>query len=182
MLRWVVVKGRLLPLAFLALVSGCRDEAVEVRRVPKEDAPPLPIAEAARPRGLRWPVPRGWTQKAGEGMRAATLLPAGGKAEVTVIALPGDVGGELANVNRWRGQIGLAPVGEAELASARASVASSAGEASVYDFTGDGGKSRMVAAAVPVDGTTWFFKLTGEAAAVAAAKPAFLGLLRGLAR
>jgi hypothetical protein len=33
-----------------------------------------------------------------------------GKAEVTVSAFPGDTGGLLANLNRWRGQIGLEPV------------------------------------------------------------------------
>ena len=37
------------------------------------------------------------------------------KAEIAVTVFPGNVGGLTANVNRWRGQIGLAPLAPAEL-------------------------------------------------------------------
>jgi hypothetical protein len=116
-------------------------------------------------------------------MRAATFeLPQGsGKAEVTVVALPGDVGGELANVNRWRGQIALPPITEGQLAGVRVAVRSRAGDIFVYDFTTGGAKkTRLVAGMIQVSGVTWFFKLTGDEAAVSAAKPAFLKLLEGL--
>lgn len=50
-------------------------------------------------------------------MRLATYIidsPAG-EVEVAISRFAGDVGGMLANVNRWRGQIGLAAIGEEEL-------------------------------------------------------------------
>jgi hypothetical protein len=117
-------------------------------------------------------------------MRAATLVPpaSAGKAEVTVVVLPGDVGGELANVNRWRGQIALPPLTEADLAGARSAVASPLGSVSVYDFTSGGApRTRLVAGLIRVGDSTWFFKLMGDEKAVAADKPAFVKLLKGLA-
>ena len=68
-----------------------------------------------------WKLPEGWKQSAGVGMRFATLvLPVGNPPlEVTVIPLPSS--GEnpqadlLANVNRWRGQMGLGNIEQVDL-------------------------------------------------------------------
>ncbi len=62
-----------------------------------------------------WELPADdWTQEEGSGMRAATIrIPADGDPlELSVIPAMGSV---LSNVNRWRGQMKLPPVGEAEL-------------------------------------------------------------------
>jgi hypothetical protein len=173
----------LLPLLVIAALAACRQDPIEVRVVPKEESPSAEMAAPPRPSGLRWTAPDGWKEVAGSGMRVATFqLPqTDGKAEVTVVALPGDVGGELANVNRWRSQLALPPIAEADLASARASVKTPLGAVFVYDFTGSGEKkTRLVAGMIDVSGTIWFFKLMGDEKAVAAAKPAFLKLLEGL--
>ena len=175
---------RALPLAALCLFAACRKDEIEVRRAPKEDQPGASaMAEAPPASGLHWTVPSGWTEKKGSGMRASTLLPpaAGGKAEMTVIALPGDVGGELANVNRWRGQLALPPIAQSELAPLRSTVHSRAGDVLLYDFSGGGAKrTRLLAGMIRVSGTTWFLKLMGDEAAVKAAEPAFRKLLGGL--
>lgn len=173
----------LFPLVLLAALAACQKDPIEVRRVPKEAPSPSSMAESTRPKGLRWTAPKGWKEIAGNGMRVASFeLPKGpGKAEVTVVALPGDVGGELANVNRWRGQLALAPITEAGLPASRTTVGCRLGNIFVYDFTGEGAKkARLVAGMIQVSGTMWFFKLMGDEAAVAAAKPAFLKLLAGL--
>jgi hypothetical protein len=140
------------------------------------DVPPPPQPENS----LKWTLPKGWSQGAGGGMRFATLkAPVEGKLETTVVVLPGPAGGELANVNRWRGQIGLPAMDEASLAKARATLKTKAGSLNVYDFTSDGQtKSRMVAGYITTaDGNTWFLKMTGDVAPVAKAKPEFLNLL-----
>tara|TARA_R110002072_G_scaffold173600_3_gene328451 strand:- start:10553 stop:11533 length:981 start_codon:yes stop_codon:yes gene_type:complete len=61
-----------------------------------------------------WKTPDGWTEQGGSGMRAATFVigdPAD-DVECSVIALPNDAPASdeyiLPNVNRWRGQLGLA--------------------------------------------------------------------------
>jgi len=62
---------------------------------------------------LAWKVPEGWSEQLGAGMRAATFRMGAGetKLECSVIPLPSEdpasVEYVLANINRWRGQLGL---------------------------------------------------------------------------
>jgi hypothetical protein len=65
-----------------------------------------------------WTLPAGWQELSGSEFRFATLrIPQASDAakplEITVSSAGGDV---LANVNRWRGQVGLAPITAEELA------------------------------------------------------------------
>ena len=191
----------------LTLLIGCRSDQVSHFRVPKETPfvaegprpamPPQPMGERTgdtpagtelppppTPAGsLKWSLPKGWTELPGGGMRFATFKsPYAGKLEATVVVLPGPAGGELANVNRWRGQIGLPALDEAALAKSRTVTKSKAGSVNVYDFTSEGqAKSRMVAGYISTpDGNTWFLKLTGDADPVAKAKSDFMTILGSL--
>src|SRR5262245_25745365 len=92
----------------LLLASGCRRDDITVQRVPKESGMPSSLpAPAATRSGIRWIAPAGWTEQPASGMRAASFrVPAGEEfIEVSVVPLGGEAGGELANVNRWRGQL-----------------------------------------------------------------------------
>jgi hypothetical protein len=197
-------------LALLLLVAGCRREEVTSYRLaksaPASEAPsaadsmgashrpaapppgmagevPLPPTPTGA-EALTWTLPSGWAQSFPGGMRFASFqVPGNGKIDGSVVTLPGDAGGELSNVNRWRGQIGLGPTDASGLAAARTTVKTRAGPANVYDFTSEGTrKSRLIAAIVVVDGNSWFIKLTGDAEPVGAARPAFLKLLESLHR
>ncbi|MCP4091934.1 MAG: hypothetical protein GY747_00660 [Planctomycetes bacterium] len=65
---------------------------------------------------LAWDVPEGWDSLAPTSMRLANLVPAGNPdSECTLTLLGGSGGGELSNVNRWRGQMGLAPIDQASM-------------------------------------------------------------------
>ncbi len=143
-----------------------------------EVAPPPALTGHA----LAWTLPKGWTETRQGGMRYATIKPSQpGRLEVTVVVLPGPAGGELANVNRWRGQIGLPPVDEAALAAARRRITTRAGPVSLYEFESEGQvRSRVVAALASVEGNSWFVKMTGDAAPVGAARPDFVRLLESL--
>jgi hypothetical protein len=142
------------------------------------DVPPAEKPSVA----LRWKLPRGWKEAGPSAMRYATLTaPVQGKVDVSVVVLPGPAGGELANVNRWRNQIGLAPLTDDALASARRTQRTRVGEVSLYDFTSEGTvKTRTMAGFTVVQGSTWFLKMTGDAAAVESARPAFLELIGSL--
>jgi hypothetical protein len=143
-------------------------------------APGMPPPSAAKG-SLKWSLPKGWSEQPGGGtMRFATFkAPFAGKLEATVVVLPGQAGGELANVNRWRGQIGLPGFDQAGLTQARKVLKTKAGALNVYDFTSEGqAKSRMVAGYISTpDGNTWFLKMTGDADPVAKAKPDFMTIL-----
>ena len=109
----------------LIILAGCGDaEESTVNTAPEpgtstsEQPATAPSTPAARAAGTPWIVPAGWTQELQQRpMRAATFHTGKGEAaiEVAVSQFPGDVGGLLANVNRWRKQIGLEPISETEL-------------------------------------------------------------------
>lgn len=169
----------------LISLAACGREDISVRREAKETPAATAAFEPSAPAGLRWSAPAGWVEGPGGSMQVATFrLPAPSEAaSVSVATFPGDVGGELANVNRWRGQLALPPVAEGELAALRERVETRAGAALLYDFTGPGEtRTRLVAASLRLGDSTWFFKLNGPEAAVAAARPAFLQFLKGLRR
>ncbi len=146
----------------------------------KGDVPVPPKPTGAE--GLSWTLPKGWTQTLSGGIRYATLKPAGGGAlDASVVVLPGEAGGEVANVNRWRGQLGLAPLDAAALPSARKTINTKVGPVSLYDFSSEGAqKTRLVAGLALVNGSSWFFKMTGEATAIGAALPGFTQLVESL--
>jgi len=114
-------------------------------------------------------------------MRKATYAitgDAGATAELAITAFPGDVGGTLANVNRWRGQLALAPIGDDALSSALSHVEFNGLHADVVELVSPDGTKRVLGAIVPAGGATWFFKLTGPDALVLREKPAFLAFLQ----
>jgi hypothetical protein len=74
------------------------------------------IAEMIREQ-LEWQVPEGWTELTASGMRIASLRPGNHPdADCSLIILEGGGGGLEGNINRWRGQLGLAPATSAEIA------------------------------------------------------------------
>jgi hypothetical protein len=175
----------------LAACDGSEVTHFRVAKAPPQAAPPTaPAAMAgnvpppARPAGgLRWTLPKGWKETQGGSMRFATFeVPVKGTVDGSVVVLPGPAGGELANVNRWRGQIGLGPLDEAGLSAARKSVSTKAGPLKVYEFSSGAGSSakRVIAGLTEVGGNTWFVKLTGDADAVGAARADFMKLLGSL--
>jgi hypothetical protein len=189
------------------LLAACGEEKVAVYQVPKEKDPAMPgmasadvggpaapaagtsMADAAVPTAsgadLSWLAPAEWSPKPPAPMRKASYGVPGADAgaELSITAFPGDVGGELANVNRWRSQIGQAPLRPEEL---DASVTRE--QANGLSFTivelapggGDANGKAILGAIVPFAGSTWFFKLTGPGPAVKAAKPAFILFLRSV--
>jgi hypothetical protein len=179
------------------LASGCGREEIRVYRVAKADEASSPArlaAAAASPApapAIHWSVPEHWTpQEAGSSgmqMRVGSYLakgPSGGSADISVIPLQGDSGTELGNVNRWRGQMGLAPVEEGQLASLGQTVTINGRAGTLYDFTGTPpGKSaeeRMLIARSTEGDTAWFYKITGDSATVGAERAHFIAFLESV--
>ena len=173
------------------MLASCGEKPVEDYRVDKDPqpeaaAPAVPSGQAPSIEGeasLKWDAPTGWQRRPGEGMRYATFVIPGG-AEMSVVVLPGQAGGAGANVNRWRGQIGLPALDDNALFKQSAQVKSAAGSSLVVDCVGKdaskGAEVRLVGAILSSGGQAWFFKLMGPPAAVARAKPAFLEFLGSL--
>lgn len=115
---------------------------------------------------IDYDVPEAWEEFPPSGIRQANFRIDGeeGGAEVTVLVFPGDVGGALANVNRWRGQIGLDPIDGAELRELRESrtISNHPG----FTVRMNGTSESVFAAVLPFHGSTWFFKMQGTIATV----------------
>jgi len=196
----------LVAFALLTLSLGaCRRAEVTSYRVPKEKDPEFPAASgdasasagAAAPAsgagmaatpvataegpGLAWSAPDGWPAKPTSAMRKGSYTvpgEGGATADLSITAFGGETGGEVANVNRWRGQLSLPPLADSDVAGAVTRFSANDLAFAVVDFAGTGANpQRILAAMVPHAGATWFFKLMGPDALVAKEKPAFLEFL-----
>lgn len=186
----------------LPVLAGCRDASISSYRIPKEKdaaapernpATPAPMGggdmangsvTAASTAELVWTAPAHWKPKPGSSVRKGSYLVGEGAivADLAITAFPGDVGGDLANVNRWRSQLAMTPITSAELPAALTHVDHNGLHMNVVELANDDpdAPQRMLSAIVPFEGATWFFKLTGPSDLVAREKPAFLGFLSGV--
>ena len=140
-----------------------------------------PVATASGA-ALTWKGPSHWEEKPAGGMRKGTFTlkgEGGAAAELAITAFPGDVGGEVANVNRWRGQINLPAQSPEEVARSLQRIDQHGLKISVVEMAGTGANAtRVLGAMVPHGGSTWFFKLSGPDALVAKEKTAFMDFLK----
>ena len=136
------------------------------------------MADAAADAGeLTYTAPEGWEDMPASGIRKANLklTDENGSAELTVLAFPGDVGGRLANINRWRGQIGLDTATPEDLPAFTQSYTIS-GHRGLY-IRLEGGAQSILGGLLPFHGYTWFFKLQGSSGTVLANEAAMKAFL-----
>jgi hypothetical protein len=153
-------------------------------------AAPAPPASAG---GIAWTMPACWTAGAGSSMRVATYaVPAAKEAEKGECAVfffgPGQGGGVEDNVARWGKQFEGAPkptqttATVAGLRVTRAEVAGTylAPGGPMMQSTGKKTGYRLLGAIVEAPGGNVFFKLTGPATTIAAAKGDFETLVASI--
>jgi hypothetical protein len=132
----------------------------------------------------RWEVPEGWRETPPTQMLLARFEVGGelGKAEITVSMFPGDVGGTVANVNRWRRQIGLGPWTDSEVNGAMQSMEVEGGTAMLVELVNDGpgGGKRLIGVVWPRGSHTWFYKLVGDDAVVSGQKAALIRFVQSV--
>jgi len=188
----------------LFAIAGCGRDDVKVYHVATNDiAVALPPAAApmampaTMPDGLAVPdnsglpklkytLPDGWKEKALTQMRVASFeVSENGKtADVSVIPLGGTSGGDAANVNRWRGQVGLPPLDEDALAKLAEKAEVAGQPADLYDLAGtapgSGEPERILGAILHGGDTIWFYKMTGDADLVEKQKNNFIAFLKSV--
>jgi hypothetical protein len=178
-----------------ALVDAQKPAFVEfLKSVKIEDAPASETASApgglppmgasgpdvaAAPGPQHWSVPPDWKALAPGAMQVAKFaLPDqnGAKADVTVSTFPSATGGTLANVNRWRRQLGLAAITDADLPTAVTALDAQLPDAVLVDLSNN--NRRLIGAIVPREGQWYFYKLLGDAGAVGPQKDAFIAFAK----
>jgi hypothetical protein len=159
-------------LLFLAICS-CKDEEIRTYKVavePEAEAQPKQDAggydHAAHSDSVTWRALPGWkAEEAGKFLSAAYTVPELGR--LTVSKLGGDGGGLAANVNRWRGQVGMQPLPEDEVRGQPMPVTGSDREMLLFNLNPDDAPADaegVFAAVLPLGSETWYFKLTGPSA------------------
>jgi hypothetical protein len=130
---------------------------------------------------IKWTMPDGWTEVPPSSMRYASFsAPAqdGDKIDISVVTFPGDGGSDADNINRWRGQMGLAPVDANAVTSQVAPLKTGDTTFSTTDIAG--ANTRTIAAWTRRDGRVWFFKATGPTAAIEKEKPNFVKFIESV--
>ena len=157
-----------------ALPAGHPDISMDAQQLPHGAA----AGDATNP---KWVVPQDWKPSKQSSVRRASFVVTGADnqaAEISVTVFPGDVGGLLANVNRWRGQIELEPITGEQVADLTKKLDVNGVAATVVDFANDATGKQMVVATISRDGNSWFFKMTGDKPVIEAQKAAFLGFVK----
>jgi hypothetical protein len=140
-------------------------------------AAPGPSSVSADPTKPAWTVPAGWQELPPGQMLAAKFLVSTNNNMRTELNVGTAMGGTLANVNRWRGQLGLAPIADDALNAQATSVEIEGGKALFVDMNGTdartGRPARILGGIVPKGEETWFYKLMGDPQVVEQQKEIF---------
>lgn len=127
-------------------------------------------ANAIRPfqiQGLQGMIPAGWQQVEASPPRLATFTAGEGEAQAKVVItrFPGDVGGELPNVNRWRRQAGLAAINDMAKQDKKELDLKGA-HFNFYKIVGP--ETTILVASTRRGPHSWFIKMVGQTVAVEA--------------
>jgi len=145
-------------------------------------APALPPPPSQDQNGApTWEIPPHWVKTAASSMRIASYEVTdsnGSRLDFSVTSFPGDVGGTLANVNRWLGQIGIDPVNEDDLDKYISPIILDEKDAQLV--IAEGQKDALFAAILMVEEKSWFFKITGNRELAKVEKSNFLSFLNSV--
>lgn len=155
--------------------AGSLRQASQTHPAPGGAGPGRAHPTGASPTGdgrLRWQVPAGWEKGHPQEMRVVTFHPGGDRTvHVYVTILSGPAGGAAANLNRWRGQVGLPPLTDgARAALPKLTVLGRP----VHLLEAYGGEHGVLGIAGSLGEDSLFVKAVGPAAKLRAARDAFV--------
>jgi len=166
--------------AVCLLHSSCREKGeVQHFRTPKADKAPeavlpstpgnaapasatSPAATATKAAPYSWMLPDGWTALPASGMRLATInIPSTPPLSASITEFGGTVAG---NVNRWRGQLGLAALPESEIPATLQEIETKLGKGYIVSLSNPATpKKGLLAAIIPrPSGRSVFIKIPGD--------------------
>jgi hypothetical protein len=168
----------------MTVLAGCSREEVQTYQAPKEptaaasvQAPATSMgsasdneavlaahaamtAQAPAETGFKATLPEGWTENPGSGMRKVSYAIEGTSIDFYLTSLStGDV---MSNVNRWRGQVGLAPAAPEEIAKDAETIKVEGHTASYSElYNVEGGKG-IIASIIDLAPNYWYFTAKGS--------------------
>src|ERR1700722_293354 len=172
----------------MAMVS-CNNDKIEVYKIPKEG---ITVAMQSASGGLvppsgrpaQWTKPDGWNEQPLSEMRLGSFKvdgPNAASADVSVIAFPGEAGGLLSNINRWRGQLQLSSLDEDQLSQSTQRTEVDNAPTYLVDFqTAENAPkpSRILGAVLQTADRAWFVKMTGPPELIESQRQKFLDFVK----
>ncbi len=155
--------------------SGGSDAMAAVGGFDMANHPPIGETQVHIPSGssddrneFQYTAPDGWSATKVSGMRRAAfeVIEGDKKVEITVISLPQSGGERLANVNRWRNQIKLSDTTAEQLDKELQKIPLATATGDYVQLVGPADatpRESILAVLTDVSGSTWFFKLKGDA-------------------
>jgi hypothetical protein len=163
-------------------------EAIAMNK--KQFLPQLPVAQAGGGGGggripFKYPMPQGWIKKPPRQIALEVLEVTDGKqsAEITFVPLPGDGGGVPANINRWRKEVQLPGLSDADAEKSAAVLQVAGVKSYIVDIANDNGpplKNRTLGVIIPLGRQTWFVKMSGPRDWLGQNKAAFEAFAKSL--
>jgi len=166
----------------LLFLSGCKQEKPAIYTIQTHSQQSSKISEHP---DLSWSIRTHWKEKELGQFRIGSyelLTINGDLLDLSISKFQGNVGGQLANVNRWRGQVRLEPITEVQLESELATL----GHAGIHivDLISPmpigGSYQRILGAFTERGDYSYFFKMTGSFQSVDRYKLEFLDLIRSV--
>lgn len=157
---------------------------------PITSQPPAVQAPATGAAPFTFDLPAGWQSRPASGMRKVDVLveDAGKSAVFTAIDFPANsppmMSDPVANVRRWRGEVGLPPLSDDEIKQTMQPIEIDGTKAMFVEAVPEAGQpqaDRATLAAMFTRGDAiWFFKLSGDRAVAAAQKEKFESFLKSV--
>ena len=133
------------------------------------------------PNPWSWKIPENWLPGKKSSMRVGSFMIGNDQdnsVDISITSFPGDVGGLLANVNRWIGQIDLPPINDASLPKYCSSFKLSSSDGHFVEAYGE--KKGLLAGILFLENESWFFKMMGDLNLVKKEKQSFIDFLKSI--
>lgn len=174
------MKQRVLLLIGLSILFvGCGKEEPVSYLVPKEPAAAAPASmgseadnqavmaahaamakQAPASPGFTATLPAGWKETPGSGMRKVSYSIEGTTIDFYLISL--SMGDVPSNVNRWRGQVGLAPAAPEDIAKDVQTFKADGHDVNYVEIHNPDGGKGIIAAIVDLSPQFWYFTAKGS--------------------
>lgn len=149
--------------------------------------PAAPMGSASdEGENYQWKAPAGWVASNGSSMRIASFSLPGKKsssqetADLSVIVLSGDGGGQVANINRWREQLKLQELDEKSIKQTVRTVKTSLGRGNFSFLKNPASQQGMLVGTITHHDQTMFIKAIGPLTTLEHQEKNFLDFMEGI--
>ena len=148
----------------LLLIFSCKSESKpRTYKLPKEnlDNTLLDEVQPVLTEDIFWDKPYDWLEKDNDSFSLANYeIPFNDTyANLSITKFAGDAGGIVANVNRWRRQLGLEPMALKDIQSNALIGSSKIGDFFIYKIASNNKNEAFLCSILPIEGSTIFVKL-----------------------